>query len=191
MAFNENILLHSLSLKQRTEMGTSVLKALRYLLLFNISLTFIYTNEVSSASPVTLPAAKMSRRLVAVQGMVYCKSCKYSGIDTLLEASPLQGSTVKLACNNTKRGVTMETKTDKNGYFFMLAPNKLTSYAFHTCRAWPTNPGSAAATCTVPSQLNSGTTGARLKPSKSINIAERDYVLFSVGPFAFEPACTR
>ena len=69
----------------------------------------------------------------------------------------------------------METKTDKNGYFFMLAPNKLTSYAFHTCRAWPTNSGSAAATCTVPSQLNSGTTGARLKPSKSINIAERDY----------------
>lgn len=87
----------------------------------------------------------------------------------------------------------METKTDKNGYFIMLAPNKLTTYAFHTCRAWPMNPGPAAATvtCTVPSQLNNGTTGAMLKPSKSINIAERDYVLFSVGPFAFEPACTR
>ncbi|CAH8335425.1 unnamed protein product [Eruca vesicaria subsp. sativa] len=172
-------------------MGALVVKSLKYLLLVLISLTFIYTNEVSSASPVTPPAAKMSRKLVAVQGMVYCKSCKYSGIDTLQEASPLQGATVKLACNNTKRGVTMETTTDKNGYFFMLAPNKLTTYAFHTCRAWPTNPGPASATvtCTVPSQLNNGTTGAMLKPSKSINIAEHDYVLFSVGPFAFEPAC--
>ncbi|CAH2059378.1 unnamed protein product [Thlaspi arvense] len=172
-----------------------VIKALKYLLLLHISLIFIYTNEVSSTSTVTPPPlrAKMSRRLVAVEGMVYCKSCKYSGIDTLLEASPLQGATVRLACNNTKRGVTMETKTDKNGYFFMLAPNKLTTYASHTCRAWPTKPGPSAATmtCTIPSQLNNGTTGAVLKPSKPINIAEHDYVLFSVGPFAFEPACTR
>ena len=67
------------------------------------------------------------------------------------------GATVKPACNNTKRGVTMETKTVKNGYFFMLAPNKLTTYAFHTCRAWPTNPGPMS-----PSTV----------PSKSINIAE-------------------
>ena len=70
------------------------------------------------------------------------------------------GATVKPACNNTKRGVTMETKTVKNGYFFMLAPNKLTTYAFHTCRAWPTNPGPAAGTVTS------------TVPSKSINIAE-------------------
>ncbi|KFK36369.1 hypothetical protein AALP_AA4G114500 [Arabis alpina] len=170
-----------------------VIKALKYLLLLHTSLTFFYTNELASASPATTSSpAKMNRRLVAVEGMVYCKSCKYSGIDTLLEASPLQGATVRLACNNTKRGLTMETTTDKNGYFFMLAPNKLTSYAFHTCRVSPTNPGPAAATvtCTVPSKLNNGTTGAMLKPSRSINIAEHDYVLFSVGPFAFEPACT-
>ncbi|ESQ52073.1 hypothetical protein EUTSA_v10017961mg [Eutrema salsugineum] len=170
-----------------------VIKALKYLLLLQISLTFIYTNEISSASPVTPPSpTKMSRKLVAVQGMVYCKSCKYSGIDTLLGASPLQGATVKMACNNTKKGVTMETKTDKNGYFFMLAPKKLTTYAFHTCRAWPTKPGPAGAkgTCTVLSQLNNGTTGAMLKPSKSVKINEHDYVLFSVGPFAFEPTCT-
>ncbi|WZY92409.1 hypothetical protein YC2023_064738 [Brassica napus] len=70
------------------------------------------------------------------------------------------GATVKLACNNTKTGITMETKAVKSGYFFMLAPNKLTTYAFHTCRAWPTNPGPAAGTVTS------------TVPSKSINIAE-------------------
>lgn len=82
---------------QKTKMETLVVKALKYLLLVHISLTFIYTYEVASASPVTPPAAKMSRRLVAVQGMVYCKSCKYSGIDTLLEASPLQGCYITIS----------------------------------------------------------------------------------------------
>ncbi|KAL1187637.1 Non-classical arabinogalactan protein 31 [Cardamine amara subsp. amara] len=180
------------------------IKVLKYLLLVHISLTF-YTNEVSSASHVTPPSsrAKVSPRLVAVQGMVYCKSCKYSGIDTLVGASPLQGATVRLACNITKRSsVTMETKTDKNGYFFMLAPKTLTTKAVHTCRAWPMNtkpasetmrtitrPAPATTACTVLTQLNNGTTGAILKPSKTINIGEHDYVLFSAGPFAFEPVC--
>ncbi|EFH57611.1 hypothetical protein ARALYDRAFT_482434 [Arabidopsis lyrata subsp. lyrata] len=177
-----------------------VIKALKYLLLLSISLTFIYTNEVSSTSPVTTPPSspvKMSRRLVAVEGMVYCKSCKYSGVDTLLEASPLQAlclrSDGKACMQQHKERCDNGDKTDKNGYFFMLAPKKLTTYAFHTCRAWPTNPGptTATMTCTVPSKLNNGITGAMLKPSKTINIGEHDYVLFSVGPFAFEPACTR
>ncbi|VVB02106.1 unnamed protein product [Arabis nemorensis] len=71
-----------------------VIKPLKCLLLLHISLTFFYTNEVSSASPVTTSSpVKMNRRLVAVEGMVYCK---HSGIDTLLEASPLQGQHIFL-----------------------------------------------------------------------------------------------
>lgn len=111
------------------------------------------------------------------------------------------GATVRLACTITKRNnVTMETKTDKNGYFFMLAPKTLTTKAVHTCRAFPmsnkpaptkTRPAPATTTCTVLTPLNNGITGAMLKPSKTINIGEYDYVLFSVGPFAFEPVCKR
>lgn len=33
----------------------------------------------------------MPRSFIAVQGVVYCKSCKYSGVDTLLGATPLLG----------------------------------------------------------------------------------------------------
>lgn len=32
------------------------------------------------------------RKFVAVQGVVYCKSCKYTGVDTLLGATPLLGT---------------------------------------------------------------------------------------------------
>ncbi|CAK9184179.1 unnamed protein product [Ilex paraguariensis] len=42
--------------------------------------------------PTQPPSYPVStRELVAVQGVVYCKSCKYTGIDTLWKASPLAG----------------------------------------------------------------------------------------------------
>nr|GEU47442.1 hypothetical protein [Tanacetum cinerariifolium] len=44
--------------------------------------------------PVKAPAprAPVVRKQVAVRGMVYCKACKYRGIDTLTSATPLQGA---------------------------------------------------------------------------------------------------
>lgn len=33
----------------------------------------------------------MPRSFIAVQGVVYCKSCKYAGVETLLGATPLLG----------------------------------------------------------------------------------------------------
>lgn len=50
------------------------------------------TPSPPSASPPSYP---VTRKLLAVQGVVYCKSCKYSGIDTLLGASPLVGQSLQ------------------------------------------------------------------------------------------------
>lgn len=44
-----------------------------------------------SHSPAPSHAPLPTRRQVAVRGMVYCKACKYKGIDTLVGATPLQG----------------------------------------------------------------------------------------------------
>ncbi|BBH00893.1 Pollen Ole e 1 allergen and extensin family protein [Prunus dulcis] len=68
------------------------------------------------------PKKPFPRSFVAVQGVVYCKSCKYAGVDTLLGASPVLGATIKLQCNNTKYPLVVKTNTDKNGYFFITAP---------------------------------------------------------------------
>ncbi|KAJ6292554.1 hypothetical protein OIU78_024686 [Salix suchowensis] len=53
------------------------------------------------------------RKLVAVQGVVYCKSCNYSGVDTLLGAKPVPGATVKLQCNNTRYPLEVKTVSDQ------------------------------------------------------------------------------
>ncbi|CAI9279654.1 unnamed protein product [Lactuca saligna] len=55
-----------------------------------------------SSSPAPFLAPIPARKLVAVQGVVYCKACKYKGVDTLLGATPLPGAEVLLTCNNTK-----------------------------------------------------------------------------------------
>lgn len=43
--------------------------------------------KAPSHAPTPLPA----RKLVSVQGVVYCKPCNYTGVETLLGATPLLG----------------------------------------------------------------------------------------------------
>ncbi|EOY28217.1 hypothetical protein QUC31_012916 [Theobroma cacao] len=137
------------------------------------------------AKPPTYP--KPSRSLVAVQGVVYCKSCKYAGVDTLLGAKPIFGAIVKLTCKNTKYKQVVQAKTDKNGYFFLEAPKSITSFGAHKCTVSLVS--SPLASCSKPSNLNNGLQGATLKPEKPFIANKLPFILYSVGPFAFEPKC--
>ncbi|XP_051126131.1 non-classical arabinogalactan protein 31-like [Andrographis paniculata] len=137
-----------------------------------------------AAPPVKPPP---ERKFVAVEGVVFCKSCKYRGVDTLMGASPLPGAAVKLQCNNTKAGLVVQGKTDKNGYFFFM-PQKLTSAGSHKCKVYIVS--SPLPACNVTTDLHSGVSGAILTPSKKPPAADAKklpFVLFTVGPFAFEP----
>ncbi|XAR59162.1 hypothetical protein NMG60_11014839 [Bertholletia excelsa] len=128
------------------------------------------------------------RKLVAVQGVVYCKPCKYVGVDTLLGASPLLGAEVKLQCNNSRYPLVQEAKTDKNGYFFIEAVKRLTTFGTHKCRVFLVS--SPAANCSKPTNLNFGEKGAILMPKKppAHDLSHPlPYELYTVGPFAFEP----
>ncbi|XP_061979454.1 non-classical arabinogalactan protein 30-like [Populus nigra] len=131
------------------------------------------------------------RKLVAVQGVVYCKSCNYSGVDTLLGAKPVLGATVKLQCNNTMKPQDLKTTTDKNGYFLIKAPGTITNYGVHKCKVWLVSSPSTA--CSKITNLHGGLTGAMLRPEKKpfVDEKKREFALFSVGPFAFESKCPR
>ncbi|KAI3745541.1 hypothetical protein L1987_58655 [Smallanthus sonchifolius] len=138
-----------------------------------------------SKAPVQPPAPLPARKLVAIQGVVYCKACKYKGIDTLIGAKPLQGAEVLLTCNNTKYPLRVKGTTDKNGYFFIKPPKTLTTYGSHRCRvSLLTSP---TATCNQPTDLHAGVKGSLLLPNKKPPLS-LPYDVFSVGPFAFEPS---
>ncbi|XP_052203471.1 non-classical arabinogalactan protein 30-like [Diospyros lotus] len=140
--------------------------------------------------PVHPPSSPLPKRnFVAVQGVVYCKPCKYAGVETLLGATPLAEATVRLECNNTKfHPLVQEAKTDKNGYFFIMAAKGVTNYGAHKCKVALVSSPSAA--CSKPTDLHSGKQGAVLIPKKPpVKDVPKPlpFELFSVGPFAFEP----
>ncbi|XP_038881349.1 non-classical arabinogalactan protein 31-like [Benincasa hispida] len=141
-----------------------------------------------SPAPIYPPKPRLVRSFISVQGVVYCKSCKYAGADTLLGATPVAGASVKLICQNTKYPLVQTATTDKNGYFFITAPKAITSYAFHKCKVILGS--SPSPSCAKPSALHGGAAGAPLRPQKSyIDANKLPFVLYSVGPFAFEPTC--
>lgn len=139
-----------------------------------------------------------SRKPVAVRGLVYCKPCKFRGINTLNQAKPLQGAKVKLVCNNTKKTLVEQAETDKNGFFWIL-PKLLSSGAYHKCKVFLVSSNNTY--CNVPTNYNSGKSGALLKytpppmppsPAPATHLPIKPptpkYDFFTVGPFGFEPS---
>lgn len=95
---------------------------------------------------------------------------------------------MKLECNSSLRPAVATTKTDKNGYFFVKAPKTVTTYAFHKCKvSLVSAPPSSG--CKKPSNLHGGLMGATLRPEKPFMANKLPFVLYSVGPLAFEPQC--
>ncbi|KAL6197167.1 hypothetical protein ACLB2K_032779 [Fragaria x ananassa] len=141
-------------------------------------------------APVHPPKKPFPRSFIAVQGVVYCKSCKYSGVDTLLNATAIAGATVKLQCNNTKYPLVVKGTTDKNGYFFISAPKTITTFGAHKCKAFLVSAPTTA--CSKISNFHGGLTGAVLRPTKPfVSEKKLPFLLYTVGPFAFESKCPR
>ncbi|CDO99529.1 unnamed protein product [Coffea canephora] len=137
--------------------------------------------------PVKPPVHPPVRKLVAVQGVVYCKTCSYAGFNPKA-AVPLQGAVVRVRCHNTRfKPVVAEGRTDKNGYF-LIVPEMVTSVAASTCKAYLVK--SPSMKCSAPTNLNYGSTGAGLMPNPAHkpNPLAPKYALYNVGPFAFGPA---
>ncbi|MFS7929566.1 hypothetical protein Hanom_Chr04g00334011 [Helianthus anomalus] len=148
----------------------------------------VYPPVVAPVHPPTHSPLPV-RRKVAVRGMVYCKACKYKGVDTLMGATPLQGAKVLLTCKNSKYPLRVNGTTDKNGFFFVEAPKTLTTFGVHKCKV--TLLSSPKATCKHPTNLHNGVKGATLvptpKPAKSkLPSPPLPYDVFTVGPFAYE-----
>lgn len=97
----------------------------------------------------------------------------------------IAGAVVKLQCNNTKYKLVETSKSDKNGYFYFEAPKSITTYGAHKCNVVLVG----APYGLKPSNLHSGVTGAVLRPEKPFLSKKLPFVLYTVGPLAFEPKC--
>ncbi|CAO2823857.1 unnamed protein product [Amaranthus hypochondriacus] len=141
-------------------------------------------------APALAPHSMPPRKLVAVEGVIYCKNCSYAGVDTLLGASPLSGATVELRCRNTKYMIKKTATTDKNGFFFLQAPKYITTYGAHKCRVFLVKRPKDGGPCSHATNLNGGVSGAFLFLNKKLAPPSKPlpFSIFTVGPFAFEPS---
>lgn len=97
----------------------------------------------------------------------------------------IAGAVVKLQCNNTKYKLVQTSKSDKNGYFYIEAPKSITTYGAHKCNVVLVSaPNGLKA-----SNLHGGITGSLLRPEKPFFYQKLPFMLYTVGPFAFEPKC--
>ncbi|XP_068664460.1 non-classical arabinogalactan protein 31-like [Aristolochia californica] len=139
--------------------------------------------EVENLASFKLPFP--TRSSVAVEGVIYCKSCKFPGIDTLFGATPLAGAVAKLVCNSTKHAISALGKTDKNGYFLIDAV-KVSSYGVHKCRVFLVS--SPSEKCKLPTNINGGIKGARVFFRKVVFKGTKPVFLYASGPLAFAPS---
>ncbi|KAL5730403.1 hypothetical protein ACHQM5_003227 [Ranunculus cassubicifolius] len=159
----------------------SLFKVLVALVLLSLGANSMKMSPAPAPAPMSvLPV----RSLVAVQGVVYLRACKYLKWETLMGAIPISGATVKLVCNNRKKPITMEAITNKNGYFFMIAPKKVTTYGSHKCKVFLV---SSPYSTQKPSNLNWGVTGAYLRRERKQPVPTPSFTVFTVGPFGFSP----
>ncbi|AET04616.1 pollen protein Ole E I-like protein [Medicago truncatula] len=120
--------------------------------------------------------------VMVVRGVVYVKSCNYSGFDTLKKATPLLGPVVKLQCNNTKYKL---DETDKDGHFSLVGPKIITIYTAKQCDVVLVS----APHGLKPSNLHNGITGVILRPKRRFVSKGVPFILFGTQPLAFEPSC--
>ncbi|XP_024628896.1 non-classical arabinogalactan protein 30 [Medicago truncatula] len=133
-------------------------------------------------SPSPLRPTPVPRSVMVVRGVVYVKSCNYSGFDTLKKATPLLGPVVKLQCNNTKYKL---DETDKDGHFSLVGPKIITIYTAKQCDVVLVS----APHGLKPSNLHNGITGVILRPKRRFVSKGVPFILFGTQPLAFEPSC--
>ncbi|XP_038981160.1 non-classical arabinogalactan protein 31-like [Phoenix dactylifera] len=133
----------------------------------------------------TAKATTPPRLPIAVEGVIYCRSCKLPGYVESMDASPLPGAVAWLRCNSSAPGVTVKGTTDKNGYF-LIQTNAVTNYGAHKCRVFLGS--SPLSYCNVPVYPADQRSGAPLKFERIIKLGSGQRALYTAGAFAFAPA---
>ncbi|CAD6271470.1 unnamed protein product [Miscanthus lutarioriparius] len=99
----------------------------------------------ASAMLSSLPPVNFS---IGVQGVVWCKSCRYPGYFAPMDASPLPGAKVYLRCKHGRRAVTVAGESGPGGYFLIQTSQQVSAFTSQQCRVYV--PRSPVRACGVP-----------------------------------------
>lgn len=92
---------------------------------------------------------------------------------------------VQLICKSSKKTELTKGTTNAKGFFFII-PKSTSSFGAHKCKVSIVS--SPLKKCSKPTDLNLGVAGSPLLSPKYENIGKAPYVIYKVGPFAYEGA---
>ncbi|XP_062181365.1 non-classical arabinogalactan protein 31-like [Phragmites australis] len=130
--------------------------------------------------PPPPPTVKFS---IGVQGVVWCRSCRYKGYFPPMDASPLPGVVVYLRCKHGRRAATFRGVTGPSGYF-LIQTSQVASFTSQQCLVYV--PRSPVRACGVP-DYPSRRRGMPLKFEEFVKRDDGLMGLYSVGNRLFRP----
>ncbi|GJM89550.1 hypothetical protein PR202_ga05754 [Eleusine coracana subsp. coracana] len=130
------------------------------------------------------PPPPMVNFSIGVQGVVWCKSCRYKGYFKPMDASPLPGAEVFLRCRHGRREATFRGVTGRSGYFLIQTSQQVAAFTSQECKVYV--PRSPVRACSVPA-YPTGNKGLPLKFQEFVKRGNGLQGLYSVGNRLFRP----
>ncbi|PAN28729.1 hypothetical protein PAHAL_5G175000 [Panicum hallii] len=85
---------------------------------------------------------------IGVEGVVWCKGCRYAGYIQSRDTSPLRNASALLRCRHGRRALSVWGATNSRGYFLIQTGAQAAPFTSKDCRMYV--PRSPARGCAVP-----------------------------------------
>ncbi|TKW16539.1 hypothetical protein SEVIR_5G305600v4 [Setaria viridis] len=123
---------------------------------------------------------------IAVEGVVWCKTCRYAGYVRSMDASPLPNATALLRCrrDGDPRALSVSNTTDADGCFLIQADWQSAPFKSKDCKVYVQR--SPAAGCAVPVKP-AAKKGAPLKFRRFVPLPDELQARYTAGNFTFAP----
>ncbi|XP_037455800.1 non-classical arabinogalactan protein 31-like [Triticum dicoccoides] len=155
------------------------------LLLFSLSAALLSLLG-TGASAIGLPQPHAPVNFtIGVQGMVWCKTCRYIGYNANMDASPLKGVEVYLQCRHGPGRLKKVQGASGQGGYFVIQSAQMASFTNDECKVYAESSSSTA--CGLVDEPAAGE-GLPLKFDSFVKHGDGLQALYSVGNFFFRPS---
>ncbi|TVU35237.1 hypothetical protein EJB05_17115, partial [Eragrostis curvula] len=121
---------------------------------------------------------------IGVEGVVWCKSCRYRGYVRSRDASPLPNAAALLRCRRGKWALSVWNTTDAHGYFLIQTGKQAAPFMSRDCKVYvPRSPTPRCRVAVKPAWKE----GSHLRFRRLVTLAGGLQGRFSAGTFTFAP----
>ncbi|CAL4961630.1 unnamed protein product [Urochloa decumbens] len=121
---------------------------------------------------------------IGVEGVVWCKGCRYAGYIQSRDASPLRNASALLRCRNGRRAMSVWGATNSRGYFLIQTGTQAAPFTSRHCRVYvPRSPARGCAAAVSPGWKK----GLPLKFRRFVTRPDGLQGRYVAGSFTFAP----